>query len=316
VLPTHLGKFFKRSAPRQSSVRTRCDFGSPWVRLAWLLTLKHNRQDLDLIYDLTEIAASEPDCPGATEAVGIMYGIQNDQGAFIPSLAFCPLDKKNVETLFPSFIGAFTRFPSSVKVDRICTLRMNSKRFPKYLDILVNIDDKARSSGSRGATRKPDLQPLIDLADRFAYKQECQRDRILLDQTWYFPPSLPELIVCEECFDEVIYPAIKRGSPVAERFNKTLQPPVPAMADKSSCQLYSPRMRRVWEKSVKNEDWEYLKRRVRERREVESDLRARQKEIQRMLQKGGGIYAGAGRVDRERLKKELDSIESEWAEWE
>jgi len=316
VLHTHLGKFFKRSPPRQSSVRTRCDFGSPWVRLAWLLTLKHKRQDLDLVQGLTEIATSEPVCPGASEAVGIMYGIQNDQGAFIPSFAICPLDKRNLETLFPSLIGAFTRFPSSVKVDRICTLRMNSKRFPKYLDVLVDIDDKARSNASHGGKRTPDLKPLIDLASSFAYKQECQRDHILLDQTWYFPPAMPEMTVCEECFDEMIYPAIKRGSPVADHFNKVLQPLVPAMAGKSSCQLYSPRMKRVWERSIKNEDWEYLKRKVKERKEVEDDLRAQQKEIQKMLQRGGGIYAGAGGVDRERLKRELDRIELEWTEWE
>ena len=317
VLPTHLGKFFKRSPPRQSSVSARCEFGSPWVRLAWLLTRKHKRQDLGLIQGLAEIAANEPDCPGASEAVGIMYGIQNDQGAFIPSFAVCPLDKRNLETLFPSLIGAFTRFPASVKVDRICTLRMNSKRFPKYLDVIVDIDDKARSGASRGgATRKPDLQPLIDLTGSFAYKQECQRDHILLDQTWHFPPSMPELTVCEECFDEIIYPAVKRGSPVAERFNMSLQPLPSAMGGKSTCQLYSPRMRRVWERSVKNEDWEYLKRKVRERREVEDDLRSQQKDIQKMLQRGGGIYAAPGGVDRERLKKKLDSIALVWADWE
>ena len=316
VLHTHLGKFFKLSPSRQSSVRTKCEFSSPWVRLAWLLTLKHNRQDLNLIQSLTEIADKEPDCPGASEAVGIMYGIQNDQGAFIPSFAICPLDKKNLETLFPSLIGAFTRFPSSVKVDRICTLRIDSKRFPKYLDVIVDIDDKAHSSASRGGTRKPDLQLLIDLAGSFAYKQECQRDHILLDQTWYFPPCMPELTVCEECFDEVIYPNIKRGSSVAERFNKVLQPLVPDMGGKSTCQLYSPRMRRVWEKSIRNDDWDYLKRKARARMEVENDLRAQQKDIQKMIQRGGGIYASAGGVDRERLKKELDRIALEWREWE
>ena len=79
------------------------------------------------------------------------------------------------------------------------------------------------------------------------------------------------------------------------------------MGDKSTCQLYSPRMRGVWERSVKNEDWEYLKRKVRERREVEDDLRSQQKDILRMLQRGG---------DRERLKKKLDRIALEWAHCE
>lgn len=312
VLPTSFHKYFKRSPSRPSSVRTKCDFGSPWIRLAWLLTTKRRRQDLDLLYGISKAAATEPECPGATEATGTMYGIPLENGAFLPSFALCPTDKKNVETLFPSLVGCFTRFPSSVKVDKICALRTSSKRFATYLDVLVDVDEKAQGS----AKAKADLAPLVELAKGFAYKQECQRDRILVDQTWHFPPGLPELTVCEECFDELVYPHIKKGPSIADKFNRTLQPLHPTLSDKSTCQLYSARMRRVWERSVEKGDWEYLKRKVRERRQVENELREQQVEIMKMLNRGGGVYAGAGGVDRERLKKELDRIELEWSEWE
>lgn len=312
VLPTSFHKHFKRTPSRSSSVRTKCDFSSPWIRLAWLLTIKRRRQDLDLLYGISKAAATEPECPGNTEAVGIMYGIPLENGAFLPSFALCPADRKNLETLFPSLVGCFTRFPSSIKIDKICALHSNSKRFPTYLDVLVDIDEKAHSTGKT----KADVTPLIELAKSFAYKQECQRDKILTDQTWHFPPSLPELTVCEECFDELIYPHTKKGPSIADKFNRTLQPLHPSLSDKSTCQLYSARMRRVWERSVEKGDWEYLKRKGRERRQVESELRAQQVEIMKMLNRGGGVYAGAGGVDRERLKKELDRIELEWSEWE
>lgn len=312
VLPTPFRKLFKRTPSRPSATKTKCDFGSPWIRLAWLLTIKRGRQDLEMLYGISTVAATEAPCPGAAESVGPMYGIPLENGAFLPSFALCPADKKNLETLFPSLTGAFTRFPSSIKIDKVCALRSGSKRFPKYLDVLVDIDEKAAITGKP----KADLTPLIDLAKSYAYKQECQRDRILVDQTWHFPPSLPELTVCEECFDDLIYPHMKKGPSIADKFNRTLQPLAPGLSDKSTCQLYSLRMRRVWERSVEKGDWEYLKRKVRERREVEAELRAQQQEIMKMLNRGGGVYAGVGGVDRERLKRELDRIEMEWGEWE
>ena len=310
MLPSPFRAHFKRAPARPSTARTTCSFSSPWTRLAWLLTLKQQRADLGLLRSLSAAAAAESECPGAAESAGVMYGIALDTGAFVPSFALCPADRRIAETLFPALAGAFVRVPAAVKIERVCALRAASKRLPQYLDALV---EAAESSAAGG---RADLAPLATVARALAYKQECGRDRMVADGAWHFPAGLPELTVCEECFDEVVRPRLRRGPSLADRFSLSLQP-LPPPARRASCQLYSPRMRRVWERSADKGDWEYLKRKVRERRKVEDELREQQQAIMMMLTtKGGGLYAGGGGVDKERLKKELDRIELEWADWE
>jgi hypothetical protein len=318
VRPTAFRGYFKRALSRPATVRTRCDFGSPWTRLAWLLTLKRQRQDLDLIYALAAIANIEPKCPGAREAVGTWYGLRDQSGQFISKFAICSFDLKSLETLFPSLLGAFTRLPESgnLRNARICSLRTESRRWKMYLDLIVAIDDKARASSRVSAL--PDLKPLYDLLDSHAYKSECQRDRIVLDQTWHFMPTLPDLTICEECYDQTVWPVIKSGSDLAERFNRVLMP-VPPTATRqfeggASCQLYSPRMRRVWERAVRygdDEGFRYLIRKVRERKDVHQDLLLQQVNINKRL-----LDRGNSGVDKEWLRRELDRIEEEWSEWE
>jgi hypothetical protein len=78
-------------------------------------------------------------------------------------------------------------------------------------------------------------------------------------------------------------------------------------------------MRRVWERAVKYGEKEgmiYLARKARERREVEDDLRLQQKEIGRLLDRNKKLGGSTTTADKERLKRELDKIELEWADWE
>jgi hypothetical protein len=186
-----------------------------------------------------------------------------------------------------------------------------------YLDLIVSIDDKARASPRASTT--PDLKLLYDLLDSNAYKQECQRDRIILDQTWHFMPSFPDLTICEECYDSAVWPFVKSdSSDLAERFSRTLMP-VPPTATRqfeggASCQLYSPRMRRVWERAIRygdDEGFRYLVRKVRERKDVHQDLLLQQVDINKSL-----VDRGSSGVDRERFRRELERIEREWGEWE
>jgi hypothetical protein len=326
IRPTPYRKYFTRAASRPPSVRTRCDFGSPWVRLAWLLTLKRQRPDLDLLYGLNAISAAEPECPGPMEAVGTWYGLKDDKGNFLPNFSVCPGDRKKIETLFPSLINILQRIPQtgSGRPERLCSVRTEARRFALYLDALDVIDEKARSE-----RKIPDTRPLIELARSYEYKRECRRDTVLIDSTWHFIPSHPECTVCEECYDALIWPHVSKGSSnLANRFNKMLQP-LPQSFNQitgsknyaSSCQLYSPRMRRVWERAVKDDDLSYLARKIRERRKVEEECRSRQRELQRLLDRGAGaigkvdVYLG-GPGDREAVKKELEAIEREWAYWE
>jgi hypothetical protein len=317
IRPTLYRSYFKRAPSRPSSIRTRCDFASPWTRLAWLLTLKRQRNDLDLIYAVAAIIGSTPECPGEQEEIGSWYGLRDQHGALLPEFFMCQRDRKCLEALCPSFTGIFSRISSygSARTAAICSLRTDSRRLPIYLDHLVEIDDKARIQDRSSA---PNLKPLIDLIHSHTYKAECSRDRIVIGQTWYYMPSFPSLTICEECYDDAVWPAIRQGSDLAGRFNRVLMPLHPTQEGVgSSCQLYSPRMRRVWDRAVRYDDDEgfaYLTRKVLERKDVESDLRRKQIDIKRLMDRSSQGQSAS--VDRDWLKRELEAIEQYWSDWE
>ncbi|TID24080.1 Protein phosphatase PP2A regulatory subunit A [Venturia nashicola] len=315
VRPTVFRGYFKRATSRPANVRTRCHFGSPWTRLAWLLILKRQRKDLGLIYALAEISEKEPECPGTRDCPGKWYGLRGEGRTFKPNFAICSSDTHSLEALFPSLLGTFVRLPDSGSrpTPRTCSLRTESQRWNQYLDLMVAIDDKARAGR---VMIPPDLTPLENLLDTHAYKMECQRDRIILDQTWHFIPTLSDFTVCEECFESVVLPVIDSGdSALANHFHKVLMPLPPSATKQfgggASCQLYSPRMRRAWERAVRyggEEGYRYLARKVRERKDVHQELLMRQVDIGKKLGERG--------VDKERLRRELERIEREWGEWE
>jgi hypothetical protein len=84
-----------------------------------------------------------------------------------------------VEVMLPSLRGYFTKIPTSIsthpgrdkdpsKVERfVCNLRISSDRFPKYLDLLVELDQDAQS-----LDRRPDFDRFIQLARDIASDDE------------------------------------------------------------------------------------------------------------------------------------------------
>ncbi|KAF1938901.1 hypothetical protein EJ02DRAFT_514227 [Clathrospora elynae] len=309
---------FKQTRLYERPVERICDFSSPWTRLAWLLTIKQRLQSLDLIYALAEIAEIDRPCPGDLELStdrASWYGIPDQRdGLHVANFAICSYDKRMIEAMFPSMRGYFTKLPTSYQVgvpDRyICSLRTTSRRFPMYLDLIVELDAEARSLGQRS-----DINRSILLAHKNAFMGECARDKTSIRKPWHFIPSLPEFTVCEECYDELVWPATQSKSipPTIPRlFNKSIQLVPGEDPDVgSSCCLYSPRMRRIWEVSVKEEDFAYLKRKAVERKRAEVRLARERKGIVGWL---GGVERGSR--EWELARGELKSLEREWASWE
>ena len=115
-------------------------------------------------------------------------------------------------------------------------------------------------------------------------------------------PQIPELTVCEECYDEVIWPLIEAGSALAGRFNRTLQL-VASSNVGVSCQLYSRRTRKVFEEACRRDDFTGLRNAALHRWRVEREVQARRA---RLRQLGG----------REERATEAERIELEWRDWE
>ena len=318
---TPFARYFSQTRLYERPVERFCDFGSsPWMRLAWLLTIKRRRQSLELLRSLAKITERERDCPGDRE-LGTdhitWYGISDSRdGIHVANFAICICDLRMVEELFPTIKGYFTRIPATTSPyappsTYTCSLRVKSGRFPKYLGLLVELDAEAQTLNQR-----PNMPRFVQLARENAFKSECQREKSLFHKTWHFIPALPELTVCQECFEELIWPHLAHSSSIPSTiprlFNRTIQP-VPGEDPElgSSCGLYSARMRQVWDRAVKDQDFGFLEKKVLERKRAEARIGRERRDILGWMD---GLPRGTW--EWEKAKVELKENEEEWKIWE
>lgn len=299
------------------SAKRACDFSNPWSRLAWYLTIKQRWNSLDLLFAVADIAETYKPCPDDREKdtnEASWYGIVNQRdGMFVPNFAICSSDRRLAEALFPSMRGYFPRITvgySNIPSKYVCSFRTSSRRHMKYLELLMELDEEAQFSG-----RRPDIDRFVDLARDYAFKGECARDKTSVRKPWHFIPQLPEFTVCEECYDRFIWPGVQSKSlptTIPRLFNKTVQL-VPGEDPEigSSCCLWSPRMRKVWMRSVEDEDFAYLKRKALERKKAQFANTRDRNDILRGL---GNAEPGDSKY--EWAKRELDVLDREWAAYE
>jgi hypothetical protein len=174
--------------------------------------------------------------------------------------------------------------------------------------------------------QRPAIARFVQLARENAFKNECSRDKALVRKLWHFIPQLPEFTVCQECYEELVWPAMHSNPSslssstsslyntisIPKMFNRTVQP-VPNEDPElgSSCYLFGPRMRKVWEKSVEANDLGHLKKKVLERKRAEMQLGRDRKNILAWL---AGLERGTPQW--ERAKMDLKRNELQWKDWE
>ncbi|KAK7518515.1 hypothetical protein IWZ03DRAFT_413513 [Phyllosticta citriasiana] len=368
VRRTPFRREFKRVLDMEPDYPKKCALGDPWFRIAWLLTLQEKRDDLALMRALAAVGGDEKECPDKHRAHRPWYSLPNRfNDGFIANLHVCQACMRRVEALMPALRGAFVRelspATSAASTKYLCSLRTSSRRFPKYLDALLDV----HAAALKRRDTVPDLTPFADLAQENAWKAECQRDTPLLGALWHVVPGVPDFTVCEECYDEVVWPLARSGSKIASLVTGALQyvdgsssssggsgsnggaqehGVIGTAADEMSnggadsdgngngngnsttadegrsCQLYSARMRRAWVRACRDEDLAPFLRRVRERRQAERDIGARNRRLMKYLDDleaaAGGKVPASGR-DRElmeRIKEEMERCRREWREWE
>lgn len=289
--------FKPKSRKSTDNNNIRCDFSVPWVRMAWTATVNKRRRDLELLYVMADILADEPPCPGRVETRDWYRLTDPETGKSVHDFQVCPRCIKSLEALHPSLRGVFHRSHGHHhRQERSCSMRTDSKRFPTYLNLLSDTAQQAEDYH-----RPPNMFRFINLAHRIAGIPECSRDNMLLGQEWYIIPGLPELTVCEDCYDEAVWPAIKRGLPVAAEFKRHAKAVAPAHVG-VSCQLYSPRMRRIFQEACQSDDLQTLRNASIQRYRVENDLHARLREVQEW--------------PKEERCKEVARLVEEWRRWE
>ncbi|KAI0848654.1 hypothetical protein F5Y00DRAFT_270116 [Daldinia vernicosa] len=276
-----------------------CDFGtSRYYHIAYFLTRKYGMADLAMFRNIANVTAKSQPCSGARETSRIWYSVKDPRsGHPLESFTACYTCAKTVEVLLPNLTGLFVPMDSPAEATRgVCAMHQdNERRFLFYFDLLEAAADKALITKST-----PDVQALADRLRDLTAVPECARDTPIQNGKWYTMRSIPDFTVCEECFGEVVWPMIQRdSSSIAANFHKN-----PQLLPLAACQLYSDRMRQIFQWAVRHNDMRYLEAKVRERRVKDQEYQAR--------------IAGLDphRFGAEWVEAELDQAVREWQRWE
>ncbi|KAG4034199.1 hypothetical protein MFRU_003g01720 [Monilinia fructicola] len=303
IAPTDFRNHFIPAA-RRPEVPIICDFGSsPWYRIAWLLTVKERRNDLGLFYGLANVGATEEPCLGQRDAFNRSWNsiIDPKTGLPIKNFDVCHSCVRSIEVLLPPIRGIFVRTLEtaySSSIPRICDLRFDSKRFVRYFDALETTADDAAYHNS-----SPDTRALAKLARKFSVLEECQQSADLPDRRWYFITQLPDFTVCEECFDDVVLPELEDGKAIPLMFTKA-----PQRIQKASCQLYSERMKAVFQKACNSDDYMLLATKARERKNAELAWKVNVAATKRQSRES--------MVSNPLIGREIQRLNDEWRKWE
>ena len=303
--------YFRKSPPHNRDTNVQCALGGlQWIRLAYLFTLQQQRADLNLLKDIAEFEESHPEqCPGDAAAVRSWYGVRDADGTFVKNFYICYSDVRKIERLLPTLNGLFVRHPYRVNDDKhVCAIRAEGNRFATYIDALVVAHEKALDT-----RKEPDPTIFIETVKRRQRLRECTKDSLVTNGLWHFLPNLPEFTVCEDCYEAVIEPHVQKNNDLAMRFHRTIQPAYGA-GPESSCQLYSHRMRLVWDNAIRYKDFKYLARKAQERRDNELRLlekyRQVQKKADRLSSQSGGSRMSVG--DADHFNEQIADISVEW----
>ncbi|GLI72698.1 hypothetical protein PoHVEF18_000879 [Penicillium ochrochloron] len=293
--------FFIPSLAKAPTQKTRCALSSPWARLAWTQMIKQQHESLEMLYQMTRPPPGTRPCPGRAASEQAWYRIVNpDTGSYLPSFHVCGSCARNVRVLMPAHRDTFQQCPEVQ--ERACDLVTSSPRFVKYIDLL----DDAASRADSDPSRRPDPREFLAYAKRKVVLRDCLRDRPVLG-SWHYMPELPELSVCEDCYDEVVWPLAKSHHPLARSFSTTMRylpGDGPNRCREASCQLYSGRMRSRFRDAVVKDDFPGLRDFALRRFEAERRFRDRRDEL--LVAEGKGYDCDV------EMKKAVE----EWRRWE
>ncbi|KAL2128899.1 hypothetical protein VTI74DRAFT_8494 [Chaetomium olivicolor] len=253
-----------------------CDFGaSPWYRIAYILTLKHEYPDLRLLQGIASVAARTQVCGGEKVVPRIWYSMMAPNSRRpIQTFNICLGCARMIEVLLPNLAGSFIPLDSHEPTRGICELYFtpDRKRFLTYFKLMEETSDRA-------LTRRiaPNIVQLADRIREISLRDECLRNTPIPNRKWHILQRVPDFTVCEECFETVVLPMIEdEGNPseIPRNFYKHRQ-----LRPVAACQLYSDRMRAVFLEACKYDDFEYLASRVLNRMRVMAEIRARYNEL-------------------------------------
>lgn len=258
VKSTRYQHLFVPSLPRPYGQPSVCAMSNAWVRVAFIQSLKQIRPDLAYIKAVVSPPTSVIECAGSKTDLRRWFDIIDPSTKkAIPDFLVCSACARRVDMVFPDLNRVFDRPDDCLARERICSLHAAGTHFHPIIEQLEQAHDRCDGRLWRAA----DVEGLVRYIRRLTNYLPCQRDAMQTSKSWHFMPDLPEFTVCEECYDDVVWPLSDR--PIARDICKTSKP-VPTKTNSEfssplSCQLYSERMRKVFRDAVAQRDFSKLR---------------------------------------------------------
>ncbi|KAJ5832336.1 hypothetical protein N7474_000647 [Penicillium riverlandense] len=294
-------EYFIPSQPKPVSQKTRCAFSNPWTRLAWTRMITKYHDSLEMLYQMTRPPPGARPCPGRSATDQTWHRIIDPgTGSYLPRFHICGSCARNVRILMPAHRDTF--IPSTEPQERTCDLVTSSPRFIHFIDLL----DAAATRAEASHLPRPDTRELLAYARRKVALRDCRRDRPVLS-TWHYIAALPELSVCEDCYDEAVWPLVRARHPIARLFCPSLRllpGDGPGHCREASCQMYSPRMRAWFRDAVVRDDFATLRSVALRRFDAERRFHHRRDELLEAEARGYHV------------SDEMRKAVEEWRRWE
>ena len=273
---------------RPPSEAVACSVSRPWIRIAVAKSLQDGTADITVLDALNRLPPDVLPCPGKAIEVRKWYHI-TDPATKMPITNFnaCTACVRSAEIIFPDLKKErlMMRPIDKLNQERVCSLNASSKHF--YA--IANEMDRLAGYAKKKDLRAKDISGFAEFLRKKMRYQECSKDAMLATPLWHFHPDLAEFTICEECFEEFVWPM--KDKPIAKDMYKTLRriPEYDAGGRQPtgrSCQLYSQKMRGILAWAVEKNDFEYLKQQALMRYQVEHQLHGEHRRLTQDLKAG------------------------------
>ncbi|KAK4162423.1 hypothetical protein QBC43DRAFT_168859, partial [Cladorrhinum sp. PSN259] len=262
VRPTPFASYFTPSPPQQYPVR--CDLSRFWVKIAGAcLITAPQKYDISLLPKLAALQGPDGVCPNRSlGSENELRVVQTRRWYALHGLEqwkVCGDCVVNMEMIWPELKGGW----AVTQGQGACGL-VTSERYDdmKTMETLKQLLTGGGVHGLVGWLRGNMPPPVIT-------DGECPRNYPApVGLKCHVMPGLHEFTVCERCFKEVVSPGVKQGMGLAVQFDGTAR----AIGGGWTCQLYSERMRQVWQQTSSSNDINTLRMKVIERKSKEREL--------------------------------------------
>ncbi|KIH88385.1 hypothetical protein SPBR_07227 [Sporothrix brasiliensis 5110] len=278
-------------------LKTNCIYGAmPWYQVAFFFVRAFQMPTLSLLRTMfNRDEELRLPCPGPRRIAGRWFTVQDPlDGRPVSKFTTCEQCATAITVLFPRLKSLLQdNNPTPHDTTNVCSLyyEPERKRLWKFIDVLESTNNASMVNNA-----PVDVNEFINKILDITHYEECKRDIPVRQRKWYWMRTMPDFVVCQECFDEVVYPVVTTYRGVAGDFYKE-----PKELDIAACHLYSQRMRDIFKRACQNNDKEYLAKKLEERADVAADITAR---IQRLPK-------ASSADDVEQMK-----LMAEWKKWE